>query len=215
MKLIIYFLLICNIGFAAWHFRGGELNLTTTKPDLEVSHESQLVLLSEYKLEQKRFLETPGAKLCYSLGPFTKKIQSSKTQKLLRYNNFETRQISLRDTGQSGYWIILPASSTRKQANKTISRLKKLKVKDFFLVATGPFQNSVSLGVFSSKKTARRRIDEIIRLGFIPQMESVRLPQKLYWLNWDKSSKVQPDESLIDNIKNRYSQISIKERRCK
>ena len=123
--------------------------------------------------------------------------------------------LSCSECGQSGYWIILPASATRKQANKNILRLKKLKVKDFFLVATGPFQNSVSLGVFSSKKTARRRIDEIIRLGFIPQMENVRLPQKLYWLNWDKSSKVQPDEAVIDNIKNRYPQISIKERRCK
>ena len=216
MKWLIYILLIFNIGFAAWHFRGldmredGMANITGA---LDINNESQLVLLSEYK--QKQSKTALGGKLCYSLGPFTKKLDSEKAQVLLKAKNIVSKRIRLRDTSLSGYWVILPASETRKEANKHIRRLKKLKVDDYFLVATGTHENAVSLGVYSQKKLARRRVDEMIRLGFIPRMESVALPRKVYWLNWYKDVKSQPSEILLSNIKKQYQQISKIERSCK
>ena len=212
MKLIIYFLLICNIGFAAWHFRGLDAREDGAAGALEISHEHQLVLLSEF---QKKEQELLGGKLCYSLGPFTKKLQSKKAQLLLKENNFETVRVELRDTSRSGYWVTLPASNSREEARKHIARLKKLKVSDYFLVAKGSHENAVSLGVYSQKKLARRRVDEIIRLGFIPRMESVPLPRKVYWLNWYKDSKQQPEYSLLSKIKKEQPQISKIERSCK
>ena len=212
MKLIIYFLLICNLGFAAWHFRGLDVREDGTAKRIEISHENQLVLLSEF--QQKEQISS-GGKLCYSLGPFIKKTQSEKAQELLKENNVETRRIQLRDASRSGYWVILPASESRKEAQKHITKLKKLKITDYFLVATGPHQNAVSLGVYSQKKLARRRVDEIIRLGFIPRMESVSLPRKVYWLNWYKDSKDQPEYAILIEIKKQQPQISKIERSCK
>lgn len=214
MKWIIYFLLICNIGFAAWHFRGTDVREGTAAGVLDINNESQLILLSEFKQQKKTLISTNG-KLCYSLGPFAHKPESEKAQKLLKDKNFETKRIRLRDTSKSGYWVILPASATRKEAIKHVLKLKKHKVKDYFLVATGPFENAVSLGVFSQKKLARQRVDDIIRMGFIPRMESVALPRKVYWLNWYKESKVQPDDVIIENIKKQSPQISKIERSCK
>ena len=212
MKLIIYFLLICNLGFAAWHFRGLDVREDGTAKGLEISHENQLILLSEFQ-QKEQILS--GGKLCYSLGPFTKKSQSKKAQELLKENNVETRHIQLRDTSRSGYWVILPASESRKEAKKHIAKLKKLKITDYFLVATGSHQNAVSLGVYSQKKLARRRVDEMIRLGFIPRMESVPLPRKVYWINWYKDSEGQPEYSILSKIKKQQPQISKIERSCK
>lgn len=211
MKWLIYFLLICNIGFAAWHFRGLD-----TREDrvLDINNENQLVLLSEFK-QQKKLAASVAGKLCYSLGPFTQKSESGEAQKLLKAQNVATKRIRLRDTSRRGYWVILPASKSRKAANKYIQRLKKLKIKDYFLVATGPQANAISLGVFSQKKHARRRVDEMIRLGFIPRMESVALPRKVYWLNWYKESENQPDNSTIRDIKKQYPGVSQIERSCK
>ena len=141
--------------------------------------------------------------------------ESEKAQVLLKAKNIESKRIRLRDTSRSGYWVILPASETRKEANNHVRRLKKLKVNDYFLVATGPNENAVSLGVYSQKKLARRRVDEMIRLGFIPRMESVALPRKVYWLNWYKDAKNQPSEAMLSNIKEQYQQISKIERSCK
>ena len=211
MKWLIYFLLICNIGFVAWHYRGVSTPNIAVK-DMSINHENQLILLSEYKQETK---EPQGSKLCYSLGPFYTKEQSKSTLALFKENKVEIKQIQLRDTSLSGYWVTLPVSESRKAAINHIIRLKKLKVTDYFLVATGPFQNAVSLGVFSQKKLARRRVDDIIRLGFVPRMERVPLPRKVYWLNWYKDSKEQLEYSLLTETKKKYPQISKIERSCK
>lgn len=222
MKWLIYILLICNIGFAAWHFRGldkvdsgNSVQTANSKESLELTkqaaHENQLLLLSELKNKPKSSL---GSRLCFSLGPFTKETYSNNAQKLFTDNGFETKRIELRDTSRSGYWVTLPANKSSQAAREQIELLKKLKVEDYFLVATGSHANAVSLGVYSLKSSARRRIDEMIKLGFVPQMESVALPQKVYWLNWYKESKAQPEESMISEIKKIYPQISKIERSC-
>ena len=222
MKWLIYILLICNIGFAAWHFRGldnvgsvDSMQNANSKESLpsaqQVSNEHQLLLLSELTNKPKSSL---GARLCFSLGPFTKESHSNKAQKLFTEKGFETKRIDLRDTSQSGYWVTLPANKSAQAAREQIEQLKKLKVEDYFLVATGSHANAVSLGVYSLKSSARRRIDEMTKLGFMPLMESVALPQKVYWLNWYKESKAQPEESIISEVKNIYPHISKIERSC-
>ena len=214
MKWLIYFLLVCNIGFAAWHFRGLDTRIDGAGEQIGITNENQLILLSEFKHEKKKTKKS-GGKLCFSLGPFTKKIKFEKAQQQLTEEGLETKRLRLRDTSKSGFWVILPASETRKEANKHIRRLKELKIKDYFLVATGANQNAVSLGVYSQKKLARRRVDEMIRKGFIPRMESVALPRKVYWLNWYKDSEQQPEYSILAKIKNISPQISKIERSCK
>lgn len=214
MKWLIYLLLIFNIGFAAWHFRGLDRSEESVVDVLDINNESQLILLSELQ-QQQTLKKSAGGKLCYSLGPFINKVEADNAQELLKEENVETKSIRLRDTSRNGYWVILPASESRKEANKYIKKLKKLKIKDYFLVATGSYENAVSLGVYSQKKLARRRVDEMIRLGFIPRMESVALPRKVYWVNWYKDSASQPKDSTINDFKNHYTQLSKVERSCK
>lgn len=216
MKWIIFTLLILNLGFAAWHFQGVNPSQDGLE-DTEIHSELQLVLLSEYQQQAKNVKNTSNSKkgkLCYSLGPFPKKSYSEKAQLFMKGKGFNTKQIRLRDIGKSGFWVILPASDSRKQANKHIQRLKKLKVSDYFLVATGSRANAISLGVYSQKKLARKRIDEMIRLGFIPRMESVSLPKKVYWLNWQKNSEIQPKYSILKELKDMFPKISKVERSC-
>ena len=213
MKWFIYFLLIFNIGFAAWHFRVIESPANSAENVIDVNNESQLILLSE--LKQQSLKNSAGGMLCYSLGPFTNKVEAENAQELLKEEKVETKNIRLRDTSRSGFWVILPATETRKDANQHIKKLKKLKVKDYFLVVTGPYKNAVSLGVYSQKNLARRRVDDMIRHGFIPRMESVALPRKVYWVNWYKDSGVQPKESTISDFKKHYTQLSKVERSCK
>ena len=222
MKWIIYFLLIFNIGFAAWHFRGLDMREDGANTAVDIHNENQLILLSEYRAQQKKqnqkkqnLKKVAGGKLCYSLGPFKNKTESEKIQALLKEQGTESKRIQLRDTSRQGFWVILPASESRKEANKKITRLKELKIKDYFLVATGTHENAISLGVFSQKNLARRRVDEIIRLGFVPRMETVALPRKVHWLNWYKDMQTQPDQSIIRNLQNQYPHLKQVERSCK
>jgi hypothetical protein len=200
------------LGFAAWHFRGLDVREDGAETELDLSHENQLILLSEYQQNEQT---QSGGKLCYSLGPFINKSESKKAQEQFKSNNVEAKEIQLRDTSRSGFWVTLPASESRQEAKKQIERLKKLNVKDYFLVAKGTHENAISLGVYSQKKLARRRVDEIIRLGFIPRLENVPLPRKVYWLNWYKDSKQQPKDAILNEIMKQQPQISKIERSCK
>ena len=112
MKVIIYFLLICNIGFAAWHFQGLGVSKDDSSSEVEINHENQLILLTEFKKNDQAELV---GKLCYSLGPFIKKSQANKAQNLLKESDFGTERIQLRDTSRTGYWVTLPASKTPKE----------------------------------------------------------------------------------------------------
>jgi hypothetical protein len=216
MKWIIYLLLIFNIGFAAWHFRGVDMREDGSVEKLGINNENELVLLSELRQKEKQGegADSTGARLCYSLGPFTDKTGADEMQAQLKGQGIEIQRVRLRDVSRTGFWVILPASESRKEANKHIARLKELKVKDYFLVATGAHENAISLGVFSQKNLARRRVDEMIRLGFVPSMESVALPRKVYWLNWYKDSGKQPDEALFDSLKQSQPSVSKVERSC-
>ena len=82
MKWLIYLLLIFNIGFAAWHFRGLDTREESAVDALDIHNESQLILLSEFK--QKLTLEksSGGKVLCYSLGPFTNKVEADNAQEV-------------------------------------------------------------------------------------------------------------------------------------
>ena len=124
MKWIIYFLLIFNIGFAAWHFSSVDTRDESVDA-LDVNNESQLILLSELQ-QQQALKNSAGGKLCYSLGPFTNKVEADNAQELLKEEKVETKSIRLRDTSRSGFWVILPATETRKEANQHIKKLKKL-----------------------------------------------------------------------------------------
>ena len=215
MKWIIYLLLIFNISFAAWHFRGLDMREDGAIERSEINNENELVLLSELRQKHNQGkTDNSGARLCYSLGPFINKTAADKTRALLLEQDVTGKLIKLRDTSRTGFWVFLPASGSRREANKAITRLKALKVKDYFLVATGPNENAISLGVYSQKNLARRRVDEMIRQGFVPSMESVALPRQVYWINWYKDSKKQPDASLLGKIKKLGASIGKVERSC-
>ncbi len=212
MKWLIYLLLIFNIGFAAWHYRGTGSE-PSTAGDIAISNENQLVLLSEYR--QRKKMPAEAAQLCYSLGPFVNRAEADKAENTLKAAGISIKKVKLRDTSRQGYWVLLPPTESRKEAQKSISHLKRLKVKDFFLVATGAKKNAVSLGVYSQKNLARRRVDEMIRLGFVPRLETVALPRKVYWLNWYKDASEQPKPGLLQKLHKQFPQTSRTERSCK
>lgn len=216
MKWIIYLLLVFNIGFAAWHFRGIDSREDGSHYALDLNNENQLILLAELKQKQEmEKRQQAGAKLCYSVGPFSSKAVAEKAEAVFKKNEIVYHRVRLRDTSRRGYWVLLPASESRKEANEKIKRLRKLKVKDYFLVATGEKKNAVSLGVFSQQNLARRRVDDMIRLGFVPSMERVALPRKVYWLNWYKDLKKQPGSGVLEKVNALQTGVQKVERSCK
>lgn len=67
-------------------------------------------------------------------------------------------KLTLREVEHSiGYWVYIPPLKTRSAVSSKLSQLKKLGIKDFFVVQEkGKWQNTISLGVFKTKVTAHK-----------------------------------------------------------
>lgn len=64
------------------------------------------------------------------------------------------------------FWVYIPPRSTNEDAQKKAGELKALGVEDFFVVNDGSrWTHAISLGLFSSKEAADRRLDEVKQRG--------------------------------------------------
>jgi hypothetical protein len=82
-------------------------------------------------------------------------------------------ELRLRQTSADhdrGWWVYLPASN-RSEALQLTRQLAEAEVEDYYVVAGGDMENSVSVGLYQSIDNARNRQARIRSLGFDAQME--------------------------------------------
>ncbi|WP_127475814.1 SPOR domain-containing protein [Sulfurivermis fontis] len=90
------------------------------------------------------------------------------------------------ETGETKrYWVMLPPVASPTAAAPILQRLERAGVKDFYLIRTGENANAVSLGVYSAKDSAQRRVQQIRAVKLKPRIEEIALPVKRWWLEFD------------------------------
>lgn len=207
LKWIVYLLVLLNLGLLLWHLRGKETNYDLP-PLGEDEQYLRLVLLKEFQAERPKPNQLasatddssqPASQQCFTLGPFQSKAGAGAAKKQLGKAGIAAKQRVNKDKSRKGYWVILPPSATRAEANQHVKRLKQLEIKDYFLVVTGEKVNAVSLGVFSKSELAKQRLKTITELGFSAKIENVQLPIREYWLDWPKSQILPPE--LLDKVR--------------
>ena len=210
MKWAIYILLLCNLAIFVWHFQPDAGKKTRLVDD----HLTRLVLLKEYE-QQLQLTEKHGSgSSCYSLGPFTRRenYDAAREQMLKHGINIFGRVSS--DSVRSGYWVMLPASLSRNQALVEIQKLKEKGIEDYFLIDTGEMKNGVSLGVFSKPRLAKRRQEAVKQQGFRPIIKKIAIPNRVYWLEWPRRAKHQPDKALLESLRAKFEGIGQTEKQC-
>ena len=191
MKWIIYTLLLLNIAMFVWHYQSGKANgsMAAALPEQDDSSIS-LVLLQELRVQKDQAV----TRWCYSLGPFEDKNQAGLANGILKSSGIKAKRRVSKDARRKAYWVLLPPAESREEAQKSVARLKQLKVNDYFMVVTGEKTNAVSLGVYTKFESAHRRIKEMQELGFKPEFEKVELPKREYWWDWPRD-----ENKLLNN----------------
>ena len=65
-----------------------------------------------------------------------------------------------------GYWVYIPPQKDKAAVNRKIGELKKLGVKEYFVVQTpGQWMDAISLGVFKNRDSARNFLRELHTKG--------------------------------------------------
>lgn len=91
---------------------------------------------------------------------------------------------------ETKYWVFLPPFRTRSAAQSAIAQLKRRGFTDYYLVKGGQNANAVSLGVFSDRAGAERRLSRIRRYGFTPKLDETPFPVQRRWVlyRWEASA---------------------------
>lgn len=196
-RIMFLLLLALNIGVACWLIFAPQPQAHAfASTDAGVT---ELVLLSE----RDRGSDTSAAELasapesdadlhndtCVSVGPFP--TQADMRAALNALTPLVSR-IQYRDahtTETRGFWVFLPAQSSREKALSLARALSNKGVRDYYVVTAGDQQNTISLGLFHEQANAQKRLNEIAALGFAPQLIARTEDLPVYWIDFAQNSK--------------------------
>jgi ribulose bisphosphate carboxylase small subunit len=125
-------------------------------------------------------VSAPVENICQTLGPFLKKHDVTAVFALLARNGYK---VNVRDSDTrvpNGYWVYLPAMQA-SEARRVVADLDAHGMTDYYIGK----QNYISLGIFSGKDKAERRLQEVKQLGYEPKLDQRYRTRDVYWLDVD------------------------------
>ncbi|HEX9625982.1 MAG TPA: SPOR domain-containing protein [Acidiferrobacterales bacterium] len=124
---------------------------------------------------------TPALR-CLTVGPFDGEETAARAaERLGELHLTHTRREESRREAAS-YWVHLPPLKSRAAAEARLQELKKLGVKDAFIMQEPDKENAISLGLFSQAENARGLMKELEAKGVKAGQEIRYRDQTLVWL---------------------------------
>lgn len=206
-RILFLFLLALNIAAGAWwYLRTPPVTARFAASDPGVT---ALVLLSERDAEAMSTAAaaaeqaaapadpTAPARACQSIGPFETQTDLRLAMDILTPQSTRIQFQEVSSDTPRGYWVYLPAYSSRDAALKAARQLNAAGVRDYYVVTAGDHENTVSLGLFRERENAGRRQAQIAALGFPARLEERTEVQRRFWIDFERADDSAPDLSAL------------------
>ncbi len=145
---------------------------------------------------------------CYTLGPFRKLGNLRVFTRAIKDYVIDASFRSREEQEQSLFWVFLEPEATLKKAKKLGNSLKNKKVKDYYVINSGPKEKGISLGHFKEKDRAYSHAASIKALGFKPVVEPVFRSYTLYWLDYHvPAGKVIPPKVFSKHLAQKINRL--------
>lgn len=152
--------------------------LEKTKDRLEIGTQGRIILPNQS--ESKDTTSTAGLEglpitekisteekdQCIIYGPFENGYRASMLEHWLKTNGIQAQQRNKDKQEQPYFWIYLPLYESIDEAITIVDDLKNKGVKDYKLINKGDIQNAISLGIFSTRKAADKRLETLNNIGY-------------------------------------------------
>jgi hypothetical protein len=193
MRLAFALLLFANVAWYGWtHW----VAVPDELPAAPAAAKGKTLVLareaSPAKAAARPVPESPNH--CYSLGPFTDLTDAARASTLLREKELEPRQRAGEGVVWKGFWVTLEGVPDRATANAVIERLRRVGVGDAYAMPAGGRDVTISLGLFSERPRALRRLDDARAAGLEPRIVERERTGTVYWIDVD----VVPPATLPD-----------------
>lgn len=207
LRIAIGLLVLANVAWYAWtHW------ISPPPPALvEAATEAPpLVLAREAPAAAAPRAAPAAAGNCLSLGPFTDLTDSARASTILRESGFESRQRAAEGVVWRGFWVSLEGVPDRQAAEGVIDRLRRYGIADAYTMPDAGSRNTISLGLFSERERALRRIDDVKALGLEPRLSERERRGTVYWIDVDVDDAARlPDAARLHGDTGRILRLEI------
>jgi hypothetical protein len=148
---------------------------------------------------------------CYQSSLLETLDDAKALQQLLTTKGIRTSERREVQEQRINYWVMLPANKDLAKINSVVDVLRQKRVKDFFVVRGGRYENAISLGVYSTRERAEQRYKEISALKLHqskPVIEVIELPAKRLVVTFQLVENALADglQPLLDRDRQPYLQ---------
>ncbi len=201
MKWVVYLILLANVLFFSTRMRDLEPPPPAAIPMALplTDHATRLQLLSEISHAELRVRQAPverpsdmptnidatpeEAIRCHRLGPIGADRQVTRLQNWLEERGMTVKLHTDEHRELTRYWIYFPPRKTRADAVALVTTLRGKGLRDLLVVPRGDMANAVSLGVYSHRTSVDRRVKQLKRRGYKPEVTPRYRTVKASWMD--------------------------------
>jgi hypothetical protein len=208
VRLAFALLLFANVAWYGWtHWIAEPDEPAATAP---AAAGEGLVLAREASPSAAPARPAQGSSHCLSLGPFTDLTDAARAATLLRENRLDPRQRAGEGVVWKGYWVTLEGVPDRTAANDVIARLRRAGVADAYAMPGDGRNVTISLGLFSERQRALRRLDDAKAAGLSPRIVDRERTGTVYWIDVDVVPPAElPDAARLEGEAGRILRLEI------
>lgn len=186
VRAAVYALVLINLlyfGWAEW------IDVPAPPPPNPTASLPRLTLVSDLPpaqraaLGKKMALRTPPQQ-CVSVGPFDDPAVAAEALAVLEAKSFTPRQRAVEMPAVRRFWVYLDAFRSDASEMRVLHRLERAGIDDAEAMPPAVGGRKVSLGLFTDRDRAGKRMKAVQTLGFKPVMTERMLPGTVYWLDF-------------------------------
>lgn len=176
MRVFVFLLVLANLLFFAWTrdylgmsrdpdaFRAGE-QLRADQIRIVSSDVPPPEAVRKDKDQPAKPAEAPPAEVCVVLNDVpAAEAESFESLLAEKLPAFKAARVAL--AGSSSYWVHIPPLKSKREAETKVAELKKLGVKEFFVMQESGANNlAISLGLFSTEAAAEAALEALKEKG--------------------------------------------------
>jgi len=148
-------------------------------------------------------------RVCQTVGPLLNTDDVTSISEKLSPHGF---QLNVRDgkvREPAGYWVYMPAMPAGK-ARSIVADLDAQGMKDYFIGR----KNHISLGIFSTEKKARKRLNRVKELGYDAELGQRYRSRAVYWLDVGDGELPLLDSQIWEEIRVQHTDIRVQQLSC-
>jgi hypothetical protein len=209
VRLAVALLLLANFAWYGWTHWVAESDEPVATAATAPGNGLRLAREAEPAKAPPRVVEGPGH--CVSLGPFTELTEAARASTLLRESALKPRQRADEGVVWKGFWVTIEGVADRAAANVIIDRLRRGGVADAYAMPGDGRDVTVSLGLFSERQRALRRMDDAKAVGLEPRITDRERSGTVYWIDVDVVPPATlPDAARLQGATGRILRLEVK-----